>query len=454
MSKKIQTTLKYTAFPRLTNQLNPNDFPDYPVEYLYWTDLNKTTPAKPVLNNFARELVNNREFVNCDHIDPYYVIDETYKFTPQNTQKYKYAEPGVRNHYYGGIVKACLNHSIAAGLHVPYIARAAHTCDLLVVAIEKREDTSIPYDPEEFKRRRIAGFTCINLIRKNIFEIDVIGTRTNHIGVGGALIKALCAHGKNVGLKYCWLNSVPNAVSFYLKMGFIYLGHTITSGIEKGYMLFELKNAEGGEHKKMIRIRDNMRNSTNISELIQKGNPNTKVVEARNITDEELDIIEDVNTYIDMLSKSQEAEIELEKYKRAIKLKDSRKVNGYYIQKGFYEKICPGSTRNPLFAAAEVNPLLDPGFEEATAKQNNRKTMKLQNRQSVRPQLTPRPPPGPPPSQRRAPPTSREASKFFKSPGAWASHVTGFTNRTKLARNNLSTRRNIRRSYPATPYRH
>jgi hypothetical protein len=446
---------KQPAFLGLNSKMNQHDFPDYPVEYLYWTDLNKTTPTKPALNNFATELRKNKhDFINCDHIDPYYILDETNKYTAQNMQRYKYNERGIKskNHYYGGIIPMCLNYSIAVGLQAPYIARTAHTCDLLVVAVEKRENIVEPYNQEELKHKRIAGFVCINLIRKNIFEIDVIGARTNHMGVGGSLVKILCEHGKNVGLKYCWLNSVPNAVTFYLKLGFIYMGHTITSGIKKGYMLFELKNAEKGPHTKMIRQRGN---SVNLSEIKEKGNPNMSAVEARNITDDNLDIIEDINLYIDTLSKSEEAQYKLKQFMVPITLTGSRKIDGYYIRQGFFEEICPSARRNPFYAAASAVPMLDPGVEAPsevvnTKLESSSKKSRPNKTSARRNHLVPKPPPGPPPSYARkfnpTVPTPRQASKFFRTPIAWAIDITGINPA------NLSRRKG--RNYHPTPRPH
>jgi hypothetical protein len=345
--------MNHSAFPKEETKI---DLVEFPVEYLYWTDLNKVIPSKPPLNNFSDKLANNREFIKCNHIKPYYIIDETNKFTAQNMQRYKYAERGVKakNHFYGGIIPMCLNFSLAVGLDVRYVERVAHTCDLLIVAMEERENKTSPYDKDEFKHKRIAGFVCINLIRKNIFEVEIICSRTNYSGVGGSLLKTLCEHGRRVGLKYCWLNSVPNAVTFYLKMGFVYAGHIIEGNVKKGYMIYDLSNAKNGPHKIIVKQRNN---SVNISEILKKGQPNTTTVELRDITEDKLDLIEDVNLYINILSRSDEARNTFKQY--MVPITRNREVVGHYIRSGFFDKICPMSLRDPLHSMGSVvNPLL------------------------------------------------------------------------------------------------
>jgi hypothetical protein len=61
----------------------------FEVEYLFWTNLNKTSPSKPPLNGFAESLKRNPAFINCDHIDPHYILNVDYPYTPEDKQKYK-----------------------------------------------------------------------------------------------------------------------------------------------------------------------------------------------------------------------------------------------------------------------------------------------------------------------------------------------------------------------------
>jgi hypothetical protein len=277
------------------------------VEYLYWTDLNKNKPSKPALNNFAKELSTNTSLIDCNHIDPACVIDYSYPYSKQNANKYLIkkgkVQPSRREHYYGGIVQLAVNRYIGLGLYAPYIEYSCHNCDVLIVCMQKRKNASLGYSENDFKSHRILGFSTINLIRDNIIEIDIISSKHNHKGIGTMLMQTILDHAKKCELKYCILNAVPSAIGFYMKLGFIYLGHTISSVEKKGYMLFDLK--EQNPRQKSLKHHQN-RNSANLSEYINSrmlyGEPSVERSERESVSNKDIHTIEDINELIDALS--------------------------------------------------------------------------------------------------------------------------------------------------------
>jgi hypothetical protein len=366
----------------MAEEENEDFGPPFEVEYLFWTNLNKTTPSKPPLNNFAETLKNNPNFIDCNHIDPHYILNVYYPFTPEDKAKYK----EKRNHYYGGIVPLCLNYSIAAGLEVRFVEPECRKSDLLVVAIEAREDKSLPYDPENFKNRRIAVFSCINLIRNNMIEIKVIGARTNYKKGGGSLVKTLCSHGKQhmKGKFYCWLNALPNAVKFYLKVGFTYIGSEGEGKEARGFMLYDMGEAMNNVVRNKVIQR---KNSTNLSNFIALGNPHIKAVEKRNVTKEALDDIPDINMLIDAFSKNKN-EAQALFLRRRVPIEDG----GYYLPNGFFDEIYPRARAilNPLYMLSSSAPPLDMGSQPSPVRGFSREDVQQLPRQ----RLVPLPPPG------------------------------------------------------------
>ncbi len=366
---------------------------DYKVEYLFWTDLNRSNPSKPPMNtSFVTKLKQNSNFIDCNHIDPYFIIDNTHPFSEEDMARkldsgcYKQ----IKKHYYGGIIRLCVNNNLALGINPRYVNRVAHTCDLLVVAVEERDHKTAQYDPINFENKRIAAFVCINFIRKNIFEIDIIGSRNNHHGAGGHLIKNLCLNGKQAGLKYCWLNSVPTAVWFYLRMGFTYLGHAVTSSESKGFMIYDLDEFKENTPTTIKPIKQ-ANNSANIKAHLNKGEPSIEEIKMEIVTKQPLDIIPDVNALVDELSTS-------EKTQKKLVDREWRQVDpetgARYIKSGFFNSI-------PRLREIIV-------LERVFAPQIVDVPLNTQKKKSKTTQKGPRPPPGiPPASSRVYPPTNK-----------------------------------------------
>jgi hypothetical protein len=127
---------------------------------------------------------------------------------------------------------------------------------------------------------------------------------------------------------YCWLNAVPNAVKFYLRIGFTYIGH---SSEGKGYMLYDMDESPEQVQRKLVIQR---KNSTNLTNIIKMGNPNTKTVELRNITQMNFDDIPDINRLIDALSKNRNNAQTLFMHKRV-----PVDNGGYYLPNGSFDEI-------------------------------------------------------------------------------------------------------------------
>jgi len=134
--------------------------------------------------------------------------------------------PGRAERWYGGIHILSWHRMLAVGVNPDYLEKSCKRNNVLIVAIEK-DGTN----PEDIYNKKILGIVTLKLHSDKVMEIDVIGVRTHHVNIGTILLKLVCDAAKECEYNICFLKSVPNAMRFYLKSGFTYVGTTRTDPI-------------------------------------------------------------------------------------------------------------------------------------------------------------------------------------------------------------------------------
>ena len=132
--------------------------------------------------------------------------------------------PGRPDRWYGGIYVLSWHRMLAIGVNPDYLEKACKRNNVLIVAIEK----NVGNNKIDIYNRKILGIVTLKLHSNKVMEIDVIGVRTHHVNVGTTLLKLVCDAAKECEYNICFLKSVSNAMRFYLKSGFTYLGTTKT----------------------------------------------------------------------------------------------------------------------------------------------------------------------------------------------------------------------------------
>jgi hypothetical protein len=126
--------------------------------------------------------------------------------------------PGRPDRYYGGIAVLSYKKMLGFGVNPLYFVRACLDSNILIVAIES--------GGKKITQTKIMGVVAVNIHNSNTMEIDVIGTRSHHTSVGTHLLDVLFDAARDCEFNICFLKSVPNAMRFYLKSNFTYLGTT------------------------------------------------------------------------------------------------------------------------------------------------------------------------------------------------------------------------------------
>lgn len=131
--------------------------------------------------------------------------------------------PGRPDHFYGGIHELARRRMLGNGINPSYLSNACRRDDFLLVAIERRDDLEIPIE-DSFSTCKVLGVLAGKIHNLRCMEIDIIGSRTNHLGVGSTLMYHALNTGRNCGISVAMLKALPNAMSFYIKNNFTYLG--------------------------------------------------------------------------------------------------------------------------------------------------------------------------------------------------------------------------------------
>ena len=126
--------------------------------------------------------------------------------------------PGRADRYYGGVAVLTYKKMLGFGVNPLYFTRSCLSSNILIVAIEPVRTT--------ITETKIMGVVSINIHNSKTMEIDVIGTRSHHTAIGTHLLDLVFDAARKCEFNICFLKSVPNAMRFYLKSNFTYLGTT------------------------------------------------------------------------------------------------------------------------------------------------------------------------------------------------------------------------------------
>ena len=122
-----------------------------------------------------------------------------------------YNEPNI----YGGIVTLSILGMLGYGIQPRYVRDSCKHDDILIIAVERGPT---------IETTKILGFITAIIQNKRCIEINIIGSRSGHSGIGSTLMYHLLEVSRNCGFSVCILKSLVHAMTFYLKSGFTYLG--------------------------------------------------------------------------------------------------------------------------------------------------------------------------------------------------------------------------------------
>ena len=166
------------------------------MEYLFWCDR----------SDMCACFDENKGFRNMSFIPREVITD------------YANRIPGRPDRYYGGIAVLSYKNMLGFGVNPEYFVRACLSSNILIVAVEPVQTT--------ITQTKIMGVVSINIHNSKTMEIDVIGTRSHHTAIGTHLLDIVFDAARKCEFNICFLKSVPNAMRFYLKSNFTYLGTT------------------------------------------------------------------------------------------------------------------------------------------------------------------------------------------------------------------------------------
>ena len=171
------------------------------MEYLFWC--NKS--------DMCACFDTNPQFRNMSFIDREVILYDAHRI------------PGRPNRFFGGVAVLSYKNMLGFGVSPEYFVRSCLLSNILIVAVEPVQTT--------ITKTKIMGVVSINIHNSKTFEIDVIGTRSHHTAIGTHLLNLIFDAARKCEFNICFLKSVPNAMRFYLKSNFTYLGTTKTDPV-------------------------------------------------------------------------------------------------------------------------------------------------------------------------------------------------------------------------------
>jgi len=120
-----------------------------------------------------------------------------------------------RKHIYGGIYNLSTQGMIGYGINPDYLRASCKHDDILIIAVERGKS---------IQTTKILGCLTAIIHNSRCIEINNIGTRSHHGGIGTNLMHHLLEASRHCGFSVCILKSLVSAMIFYFKSGFVYLG--------------------------------------------------------------------------------------------------------------------------------------------------------------------------------------------------------------------------------------
>jgi hypothetical protein len=120
-----------------------------------------------------------------------------------------------RKHIYGGIYNLSMHGMIGYGINPDYLRASCKHDDILIIAVERGKS---------IQTTKIVGCLTAIIHNSRCIEINNIGTRSHHGGIGTNLMHHLLEVSRHCGFSVCILKSLVPAMIFYFKSGFVYLG--------------------------------------------------------------------------------------------------------------------------------------------------------------------------------------------------------------------------------------
>jgi hypothetical protein len=120
-----------------------------------------------------------------------------------------------RKHIYGGIYKLSMHGMIGYGINPDYLRASCKHDDILIIVVERGKS---------IQTTKILGCLTAIIHNSRCIEINNIGTRSHHGGIGTNLMHHLLEVSRHCGFSVCVLKSLVSAMIFYFKSGFVYLG--------------------------------------------------------------------------------------------------------------------------------------------------------------------------------------------------------------------------------------